>query len=237
MVVRTLVLVLLVLGVFATTLGGCTLALDTPGTLTPQCRFNGDEDSTCGRCISQNCQAPLGACCGDATCKDTLDALDDCAGKDDQEACARVREDGTIGACVSASCKDDCRGEGEGTCYDAGTSCFCDAIAPSDTMTCSESTVGGGICCADLGWPGSGLECTCQAFRCKETSDGCTCSTYSDGPMTSCEGVHCCLSSTECSCSSKACDPDLEESIPSCTSDLLTCSGKGRVSSCSESVE
>ena len=169
--------------------GGCTLALDHPGTITDTCRFDGADDTQCGRCVRDSCGAQLRACCGDASCQDTLGALDDCAGGADQAACGQVREDPTLGACVTASCKDECRGEGGGSCIDLDTSCTCNDLAPSDTATCSETKVGGGICCADLGWPGSGLRCDCSAFRCKETSDGCSCSTYDDGPLTSCSGT------------------------------------------------
>jgi len=224
---------LVIVLVSSLSLCACTLALDSPKALTPDCKFDGS-DGVCGTCIRQHCSTQLGSCCGDANCQATLDALDRCAGKSDQTACSTLRTNTTLGSCVNASCKDQCLGEGKGMCFSSDGSCNCNDIAPSDAATCSESSIGGGSCCADFGWPGSGLACDCLAFRCKETADGCACSS-SGGPNTSCSGVHCCISGGDCRCGTKACE-SYETPVDACTSALVSCNGRSRVTSCSESV-
>ena len=219
---------------FFSALGACTLVLDSPGALSPNCRFKG-ADTSCGTCIRDHCAEGLATCCGDANCQGGLDALDQCAGKDDQAACSTVRQDPILGSCVTASCKSVCLGIGKGSCSGSGSSCYCDDLAPSDASTCSETSVGGGVCCASLGWPGSGLTCSCRAFRCKETADGCSCSSGGEGPDLTCNGPHCCLSSSECRCSTTACE-SYEKPVADCSSARVACADDARVSSCSESV-
>ena len=215
-------------------MSGCTLALDNPGTLTEQCRFKGSDTTTCGICVRDHCVDALAACCGDLNCQATLDSLDQCAGKSDQAACAKLRQALTLGSCVTSACKDVCLGEGSGSCLGSTSSCSCDDLAPSDASKCSEMSVGGGSCCADFGWPGAGLSCNCQAFRCKETADGCTCN-GGNGPNPTCSGPHCCISAGECRCSQTAC-LSYESAVADCSSARIGCLDKARVSSCSESV-
>jgi hypothetical protein len=212
--------------------GACTLALDH-GPLGTACRFDG-ADGICGSCIRQSCGAELATCCGAEACQDTLTELDRCAGGDDQDACSKLRQDVTMGTCVASACKALCLGKGKGDCTGDATYCSCNDLAPSDPATCGESSVGGGVCCADLGWPGSGLSCTCHQVRCRATTGGCECSS-GEGPDLECSGLHCCASQGVCRCSATPCESN-ETVVGQCSSDTGTCISGTRVSSCAVAV-
>jgi hypothetical protein len=70
--------------------------------------------------------------------------------------------------------------------------CFCDTMNTGglgpNGAACGPSTVGNGVCCADIQWPAAGLSCTCQAYQCKQVgTDGtCQCGNNTTGPTTTC---------------------------------------------------
>lgn len=87
---------------------GCAIVLDASTDLGAHCRFEGDEDTTCGECIGRNCQAEVDACCGEAECANDLDALDDC-GRGDVVGCLELyRSSGPLGTCAEKHCQSAC---------------------------------------------------------------------------------------------------------------------------------
>jgi hypothetical protein len=101
-------------------------------------------------------------------------------------------------ACGSPGAPGESVGAGVALCNGIlGTECLCTTGGGSNNVACSSSSVPNGVCCADLQWPASGLNCSCQGYACIETSsDGsCSCGTLVSGPTTSCApkaGFTCC---------------------------------------------
>ncbi len=235
-------------------LSACILFVDAGTDLGGTCHLRG-EGTACGACISTRCRAQLDACCGDGDCAPILNTLDSCVGDYSQPACALVST--KLPVVTSAmdrvrDCAADCAatcnatsgsssgasGASSGGTYATSCSSFiqseCDCsgnLAPNG-VTCSSDSIGAGVCCADYGWPNKGLSCTCKAYRCKDTADGCTCGTSTSGPNQTCDGVHCCIFEGWCSCGPKPCD-NVSKPVGSCTKATATCPSGRAVTSCS----
>jgi hypothetical protein len=114
-------------------------------------------------------------------------------------------------------------GNGSGPAYCGALAveneCTCDTsntagLGPNG-VACNPSTVGNGVCCGNIQWPGPGLFCTCQSYQCKVTStDGsCQCGNGTTGPTQTCApaaaNFTCCQHAhSYCQCGpSQTCDP------------------------------
>jgi len=157
----------------------------------------------------------------------------------------------SLRACVVSSCGGRCRGvltdggataprtDGGGAvnggprsasvaCFGTTDTCSCSWVPETPNRNaCTAETVENALCCAEIGWPARGLSCNCQRVECKQTTDGCECASYINGPDSSCSrGAHCCVSSTgsSCDCHDAPCD-SLELEVSVCGRAALACSG------------
>ncbi len=123
-----------------------------------------------------------------------------------------------------------------------GSDCICigagGSLEATPGATCGPSDLGGGFCCAEIGYPENG-SCQCEHWGCNNSPSLCTCG-VGDGTDPSCTGgfQHCCVSTVtlsnpaSCSCSNFDCLADQTE-VPSCGVEVTGCSGsKLPVSSC-----
>jgi hypothetical protein len=231
-------------------LASCVAFLDDVPTIGQRCHFSGETQTNCGYCVATQCQKSVNSCCSGTSCP-ALDDLDGCAGSLETGHCAALRAptgassaDNKLRSCVASNCNSECtspRAIPQIGCYaltlpGEPPSCSCGTDIPMDRdqTACSESSPAGSLCCADLGWPGEGLNCSCQTLRCKDSSAGCTCSAWEDGPYPSCTGTYCCAGVDSCNCGSEPCS-SIASTVPSCSAQTLPCStDQKRVSACSE---
>ena len=202
------------------TFAGCAVVLDASSDLGPHCAFEGEIGTTCGLCVTDNCQAELDACCGDADCADELDDLDDCAEGDVIGCLDLYLAYGPVGQCVETHCQAACdpyaSGEGgRGTggesggpelitvCTENELNCLCHA----EEDTGQSSTICGGTfegCCSAAGYPGLDLACGCFKAECVDYGSFCECGYFdADGSdSTSCSVLFpvCCFDSVEMTC-------------------------------------
>jgi hypothetical protein len=161
--------------------------------------------------------------------------------------------EGAIFACIQSSCAAECASGDGGTVTDAGKkdgssttsrtscssystdSCTCSGSAPYNDTPCDITTVKNSLCCADYGWPGSGLRCSCDRWECRQTSSStCECSSTTTGPSTTCNGTYCCRSYSSCRCSNTPCST-YDDEVASCDIEYQECSTASndiKVSSC-----
>jgi hypothetical protein len=217
----------------------CILLLDdTPSLDSEHCHFSGEAQTNCGHCVTTKCQGAVDACCKASKCV-ALEQLDACAGALDIEACTALRTPtGDTGAtnklrsCVSSSCDAECAsptvipeiGCYQNTLEGDPPGCRCETdVEASSVAACSEASPAGSRCCADIGWPGNGLQCICRTVGCRQTASGCECSISEQGPETSCTGDSCCADELGCRCGSEACIEGIELSVTSCSAQSLPC--------------
>jgi hypothetical protein len=188
-----------------------------------------------------------------------LDLLDQCSTGQSSYSCRMptlVTESSTEGAvfsCIQSACATECATGGDGGTFSDGgagdgssgttsrtrctasssDSCSCYGDGPFNDTPCDITTIKNSLCCADLGWPGSGLRCSCDRWECRTTSTGCECSSTTSGPSTSCTGSYCCRSSSYCRCGNTPCSTSDDE-VSSCAVDEMQCSSSNDavVSSC-----
>lgn len=208
---------------------GCAAVIDASSELGDACRFDGDEDTSCGQCVAYACRAEVDACCSDEECAPALSFLDGCADGDEDDCEELYDADGAgeaLGNCVESACPVSCEvGDPVTWCNGDETSCRCDydlTDVLADDTTCNIATVKGGLCCADLGWPDVGLGCTCENLSCRETGDGCECDSLTEGPMTSCTGTFCCADTYSCTCGETPCDETMFR-VEMCSIAIYTC--------------
>jgi len=109
-------------------------------------------------------------------------------------------------------------------------SCACEipsVTAPANTLGCSPTSVSNALCCADLDWPLGGTRCDCKTVACATTNGGggCKCTTFGEGPLTSCStGGGCCSIGGSCECGA---NPNLCSLAPG-TAGLNSVSSCGR---------
>ncbi|WP_394840963.1 hypothetical protein LZC95_28290 [Pendulispora brunnea] len=218
---------------------------DDSSKLGPTCHFEGENATARGRCIVSSCQGSVNACCGDSSCRNALSGLDRCAQTGGPD-CAQLKSATydkapvavqKLGDCIVGYCASSCETSRDGGvsghanvhCSGSQDSCTCDySPASSNEERCGELTVDHALCCQDIGWPGRGLSCGCHRWACKDTSSGCECNDYSDGPKTTCEkkasGHHCCATDySTCVCSAEACFGSAVE-VASCANTTARCS-------------
>lgn len=132
-----------------------------------------------------------------------------------------------------------CSTDASGAC-----GCFHNADYGSLGVSCSTATIGGGLCCASVGWPAQGT-CSCGRPGCaRDTTNDCQCAVGASGSATSsCTGVTCCLdksfTTSICTCfttgSSFDCSAGIqgEVNVASCGLGDVTCgTGTTAVSAC-----
>lgn len=138
---------------------------------------------------------------------------------------------GSAGAAAALHC--DMSGTDLCTCIEAGG-----GNAPTPGVTCGPTDVGGGYCCADIGYPGGIHTCQCTNWGCFNGSV-CSCGP-NGGTDTACKPgfAHCCVPTSEilnptmCRCSNFACQPSDTE-VTSCGIDMAGCSnGRLRIDLC-----
>jgi hypothetical protein len=212
------------------------------------CQFKGSS-SACGSCIVERCQDAVNTCCGDPSCTTALTYLDECAGAGDQSCtslAATSKESGTtarLGKCIDSSCAGYCQpvpdGGYETSCKESamgpGQACSCMQAPPANDYVCSEALMPGTLCCAPVGWPAAGQQCTCNLVECSPTCDGCFCSLV-DYPSAqeTCSGPHCCVepgSFNTCSCRPGPCYT-YEREVPNCSAATIGCGDQNHVASC-----
>lgn len=237
-------------------LSACILFVDPSTDLGGTCHIRG-ETTACGACIATKCRTQLDACCGDGSCATILDTIDTCVADSTQAACPLVFFKPAV---VSSTmdklrqCTSDCAatcnaatGTSSGTSGTSGggpfatgcssfisSECDCSGDLPPSSVACSTDSLGSGVCCADYGWPNTGLRCDCKAYRCKDTATGCICGTSVSGPNQSCTGTYCCLFEGTCTCGTTKCS-NVSTPVASCTAATTDCvsSSQRHVPSCS----
>ncbi|CAN5925209.1 hypothetical protein BH11MYX4_BH11MYX4_19840 [soil metagenome] len=227
-------------------LAGCIL-LVSPDDYGEHCGFRG-QDTTCGTCLATKCRAALDACCRDDGCAPTLSIVERCA-TGDQAACASAESEESaasptriaLARCLVDGCQTTCR-TGTPTrsitqcsvpAFGRGQACTCVVSASPNDTACNEQAFPNTVCCAPSGWPGASLRCSCRAFDCQPTSDGCLCA-LTDGASegTQCGGAICCLDHDVCQCGSRPCLA-ADQQVPSCDFSKVGCAvGQQRVTSC-----
>lgn len=228
---------------------GCIFFIDDDASKLGTTCHVASEDHACGKCIATMCQPLLDKCCGDPSCSSTLTSLDACIADFTTASCAtyatapasaKTSED-ALRTCI-VGCAAGCRastGASITNCYSyGGSSCTCSGTKGFNDTACSSDSVGTGVCCADYGWPNTGLSCECESYKCKETGPGsCTCGTSTSGPSSTCTGglgaICCATSYGTCSCGSKDCS-STDDRVQSCGPFSKECgTGKKAVTSCS----
>ena len=225
-------------------LRGCVLVVESGEPVAAECRFDGDDRSACGRCLAKSCQRLVNDCCraGEA-CEEALGMLDACASRGAGPECGRLAGLGSssastagekLGRCVANACAAVCpAGEPLTGCGEYSGSCRCEGDDPPNDVVCADASVENGFCCADLGWPGRGLSCSCEQFECRQTEDGCECSAHTSGPLAECSGTYCCVYNATCECGNTPCH-SFETRVDRCSTAVIGCdSDETRVSSCS----
>ncbi|MBX3186498.1 MAG: hypothetical protein KF819_05760 [Labilithrix sp.] len=227
-------------------LAGCVLVV-TPDEYGSTCHFAG-EDSRCGSCLKQRCQAFIDDCCRDEACTSTLERVERCTTGDVKE-CALLGAESEaaepsrskLARCAESQCKAECAGgltKSVTRCtvptFGQGGTCNCVLSSTPNETLCSEATFPGTVCCAPEGWPAQGLRCSCKVITCGPSRDGCSCMLtdgVQEGP--SCTGRTCCLLGDTCACGTNTCLPE-EKMVASCSRDVIECPpGQKRVTSCS----
>ena len=95
---------------------------------------------------------------------------------------------------------------------------------------CTPESVGGGVCCAQVGYPEGTNTCQCSDWGCFNGSV-CSCG-YGGGKDTKCDSTfaECCVRTSEianptsCRCTNFGCDSD-ETVVTSCGLDIASCNG------------
>ncbi len=226
---------------------GCVLIVDhspSGDSFSSTCAV-ADPSTTCGTCIDNACGAQLDACCADTTCRTVLSSVDSCS----EAGSCIVDTTGTaasaLESCIAVQCPS-CQVL-PATVYDAGIYCSDDltmgwcqcsteSILGQATTRCDQTTIPGGICCADQTWPSSGT-CTCGTISCSSQTDSCSCSFNLGITSISCNqsgGGFCCATAYDCTCGSTPCDsnatPVSDCDVPS----SIACpSGQHVISNCS----
>lgn len=214
---------------------GCVFFVSTPEP-GPHCAFQG-EKTECGTCLATECRAAIDAACGN---EKLLSLMEQCATAGDKSCGQLPASD--VATCMHEKCDAVCYtkvGKSVTHCSDSflapGLACSCDTDGAPNDFACSSTTFPRTRCCAPTGWPGPALECTCNAFACFPTSDGCNC-VLSDNLDAStaqeCHGTHCCAVGDHCQCGQRACTGS-EREVPACVQSEVVCPpGTTEVKSC-----
>lgn len=231
----------LLAAMLAVMLARCALLIQTPD-YGNHCLFSG-RDTDCGKCIAKNCQTKVDACCGDNQCGRAIDDVEGCASANDQHCNAlhaAVTSSDTkraaLAKCVSIMCRGVCEDAPAtshsncgGTAFGYGQACACSPgtpQAPANRYQCNSSAFPDTRCCAPLGWPSAGNQCSCLIVSCAPTSDGCMCylsDSYDPNATHKCDGPICCESASDCHCGSSPCSTG-ESVVQSCGLATTPCS-------------
>jgi hypothetical protein len=231
------------LALFAGALESCILFVSTPDEDGgPRCRFAGEE-SYCGACVKEQCQAEVDACCADPDCGQRLTTLEACTTLHDS-SCESLGTD-PLGTCIAERCRGRCEplgGVSRTRCDEpllaASTACRCQhtPVEGANDHVCSPDVYPATLCCAPSGWPQPGVECSCKPIGCNPTSDGCICSLVDyalEGLARECGGEHCCAADDNCRCGPLPCE-SWQTPVPLCKLSVLACpAGNASVASCS----
>jgi hypothetical protein len=122
----------------------------------------------------------------------------------------------------------------------SGPDCTCiqdtnDVWEPSEGIPeCSAASTGPALCCEDLTYPDTGV-CQCVQVGCFESDTTCRCSASEAGqPLTACQNAwpYCCatlfdgaIESCTCSNLDLGCDGPNQQTVTSCSLDIMSCSG------------
>jgi len=219
----------------AATSVGCILFVSPPEG-GDHCRFRG-QSTACGVCLQSLCRTQIDGACFDEA---VLAPLEQCAAAGDG-ACDRIPAS-NVATCLHERCGAHCYakvGASVTRCTESflspGLACACRVGGTTNDLACSVAAYPRTRCCAPAAWPGPALECTCKAFGCMPTSDGCSC-TLSDNidadTAQKCRGVHCCAVGERCQCRTRACSPG-EREVAACARAETTCpTGTSEVSGC-----
>lgn len=220
----------------------CILVV-SPERFGDQCRIAGEE-TQCGACVVERCQAAANDCCLTDSCSATLRAVETCGNQHDGScAFATDAASNSLAKCVAESCGGVCvplAGTPSTACREPpiaqGGSCSCTYAGPGagNDFVCDPKAYAQTICCAPKGWPGAGQECVCKSIDCAPRIDGCSCITIEHASANNeCTGAICCSDHDSCRCSSEACF-SFQTQVPSCTLAVLACDkDQIRVDSCS----
>lgn len=158
-----------------------------------KCRFTGDDETACGRCIARSCQPYVDQCCASTYgCEPELAALDACASgqgcsalaaKSSESAGSEIR---ALAQCALASCSSACGGGDAGarvdvralSCASETDYCTCEVVGyrisgTAAEVRCPNIEMSGGVsssksvvCCASSeGWSTvTGGSCYCTAY-------------------------------------------------------------------------
>lgn len=227
-------------------LGGCIL-LVSPSSYGEHCRFK-NADSACGACMASKCAGAVDACCSDSACDPTLGLVERCAAGEERACSGTANERSAaapsrtaLAACFVDQCQATCRAQTPTTnitqcsvpAFGQGQTCTCLVSDTPNQTACNDTAFPNTVCCAPMGWPGPSLRCSCRAFDCGPTTDGCLCA-LQDGASggTQCPGKFCCLDHDVCQCGSRPCLSQ-EQVVDSCTFASIGCAvGQQRVASC-----
>lgn len=223
-------------------LAACILVVPAPSDeLSSTCSLTSKEgDTTCGRCIENNCQDQLDECCraGEA-CEPILHDLATCAVYETCDEPGRGRVETELRACVARACNTTCNveqyavGGSSGTtsssgrvCRESGAGCVCETEASVESTgpRCPTSLHDEWLCCASTDYPEAGESCACTPLECRDQGPYCLCAVAVDdsageptGACTAPSGT-CCLSSSFCDCD------DSRDECPATTTPVAACS-------------
>jgi hypothetical protein len=138
---------------------------------------------------------------------------------------------GTAGTADSGGSGSGGAGGGLNCSSSSNERCLCSPTTspPANASpTCNPVSVNG-YCCADQGFPSSGI-CSCRRWTCEETSSDCNCGSSSTGSGSRClkNWTTCCMytvgTASTCFCDNfnAPCDPGWLR-VPSCTIDRVPC--------------
>ncbi len=230
------------------TLGGCIFFVEEAEEFSSVCDVAGPTKTQCAACARENCANVINACCGSDSCSGTLRRLEQCTTAGGGPACGEISAfidpvgdplGAAVGAGLASTCARACpSGEPLTGCTTRDDSCSCDGDDTPNNVVCDNQSFQDAVCCADLGWPGSGLDCRCDQLRCRQTSDGCECSVNTSGPLSRCSAGRCCVSSGRCECGSRDCY-SFETEVSECSAAAVGCSisNRERRASCSVRTE
>jgi hypothetical protein len=205
------------------------------------CHFSG-EDTECGACLKAVCGPEIQAACGDSSARNAvIPVMEECAAKG-TAACARIPES-PVGECLATRCPTRCyerTGVSRTNCEEAflgsGLACSCQYGGRTNDVACSAALYPRTHCCAQTGWPGSALECTCLATACFPMTNGCNCVlTDNLGSDTSdtCSDKYCCAVDDHCQCRNDRPCSGGEVRVERCDRSALACpKGQKEEASC-----
>ncbi len=234
-------------GLLSLVLAGCILLVSPPPPGGDRCVFSGEE-SPCGACMKEACQAAIDSCCGNSACTATLGTLEGCTTRHDGSCrgllgpTAGADPTGAIlSGCATQHCSAVCQervGVARTSCTGApfgeGNVCSCKLAGPPNDFVCARDTYPNTVCCAPEGWPAPGLSCSCLPLGCSPSPAGCFCALIDHTPeQTTCASTRCCVEHDTCTCGSRSCYP-WETAVPSCEVRAVGCrAGQTQVTSCS----